>query len=210
VEIPALRGVDLVVERGTFTAIEGRSGSGKTTLLNLIGGLDRPTSGEVYFDGINICELSERELTELRRRRIGFVFQSFALIPILSAYENVELPLRIAGVRRKERVKRVWRCLEMVGLTNWAHHRPYELSGGQQQRLAIARALAIGPDLILADEPTGELDSATGHEIMALLRRIVTRGDVTVIVATHDPMVEDYASVIYELSDGRICRSRLR
>ena len=203
-EVVALRGVDLAIPAGIFAAIKGRSGSGKTTLLNLIGGLDRPTDGEIHFNDRNLAELADRELTDLRRHRIGFVFQSFALIPILSAYENVELPLRIAGVRRRERVDRVERCLEMVGLSARANHRPYELSGGQQQRLAIARALVNKPDLILADEPTGELDSVTGREIMALFRQIVTREGVTVIMATHDPTVEEYASCVYELSDGRI------
>lgn len=206
-EVVALRGVDLAIPAGVFVAVTGRSGSGKTTLLNLIGGLDRPTDGEIHFNDRNLAELADRELTDLRRHRIGFVFQSFALIPILSAYENVELPLRIAGVRRRERVDRVERCLEMVGLSARANHRPYELSGGQQQRLAIARALVNKPDLILADEPTGELDSVTGREIMALFRQIVAREGVTVIMATHDPTVEEYAFHIYELSDGRIERA---
>ncbi len=202
-QVAALRGVTLEVPPGVFVALKGRSGSGKTTLLNLVGGLDRPTSGEVYLYGQPLSRLSDRRLTELRRHRIGFVFQSFALIPTFSAFENVELMLRIAGVWRGRR-QRAMRSLALVGLEPWAHHRPWELSGGQQQRVAIARALAARPDLILADEPTGELDSATGRQIMALFRRIVVQEGITVLMATHDPVIEEYAHLIYELGDGQV------
>ncbi|MGQ9629736.1 MAG: ABC transporter ATP-binding protein [bacterium] len=203
-EVHALRGIDISIPKGVFVAFKGRSGSGKTTLLNLIGGLDRPTSGDVYVEGRRLSDLSEGEITELRRHRIGFVFQSFALLPTFSARENVELPLRIAGVKPGERESRVKRCLDMVGLTDRAEHRPYEMSGGQQQRVAIARALANNPGLILADEPTGELDSISGRQIMGLFQKIVAEDGVTVIMATHDPIIEEYAPIIYELRDGRI------
>ncbi len=207
-EVHALRGVDLEVPRGIFAALMGRSGSGKTTLLNIIGGLDRPTTGKVWVDNHPLDGLSERELTLMRRHMIGFVFQSFALLPTFSAFENIELPLRIAGVPRGERIERVRRCLAVVGLTKWANHRPYELSGGQQQRVAIARALASRPVLILADEPTGELDSVTGREIMSLFQYIAVEEGVTVLMATHDLTVEEYAHRIYEMRDGQISRVR--
>lgn len=203
-EVAALRGVDLSVPAGAFVAVTGRSGSGKTTLLNLIGGLDRPTAGEVYLGGRSLSTLSERERTELWRWQVGFVFQSFALLLTLSAFDNVALPLRITGVNRRERDARARECLELVGLAEWAGHRPYELSGGQQQRIAIARALVHRPVLILADEPTGELDSAMSREIFALLQRLTIEQRVTVIVASHDPLVNEYATWSVRLQDGRI------
>jgi len=203
-EVHALQGVNLEVEQGEFVALRGRSGSGKTTLLNCIGGLDRPTTGEVYLFGQLLAGLSERARTRLRRRRIGFVFQSFALLPTFSAFENVELPLRMDGVGRRARRERTQACLELVGLTRWADHRSHELSGGQQQRVGIARALANHPDLILADEPTGELDSATGRQILALFQRVAQQEGVTVLVATHDPMADDYTDQVYHLQDGRV------
>jgi ABC-type lipoprotein export system ATPase subunit len=202
-EVEALRGVNMQVPRGVFAALKGRSGSGKTTLLNLIGGLDRPSSGKVYVHEEELSQLSEKKLTDLRRRRIGFVFQSFALIPTFSAFENVELMLRIAGEWRGRR-QRAMRSLELVGLDRWANHRPWELSGGQQQRVAIARALATRPELILADEPTGELDSTTGRQIMALFRHLVSQEGITVVMATHDPVVDEYAHIIFELGDGQV------
>jgi putative ABC transport system ATP-binding protein len=201
--IVALNNLSCEVPSGKLVAFKGRSGSGKTTLLNLMGGLDKPTSGEIYLFGQTFSHFTAAQLTELRRHRIGFVFQSFAIIPMLSALENVELILRIAGIWR-ERRQRAMRSLEIVGLAPWAHHRPWELSGGQQQRVAIARALATHPSLILADEPTGELDSTIGRQIMALFRYIVDREVITIIMATHDPAVEDYAHIVYELSDGQI------
>jgi len=203
-EVVALREVDLSIAAGAFVAVTGRSGSGKTTLLNLIGGLDRPTAGEVYLAGRPLSTLSERERCDLWRRQVGFVFQSFALLPTLSAFDNVALPLRIVGMHRRERDARVRECLELVGLAEWAGHRPYELSGGQQQRIAIARALVHHPVLILADEPTGELDSTTAREIFALLQRLALEQGVTVIVASHDPLVSEYATWSVRLQDGRI------
>ena len=203
-EVPALRGVRLRIEPGRFVALKGRSGSGKTTLLNLIGGLDRPTSGVVRVFNQELAKMNENQLTRWRRQQVGFVFQSFGLLPTLSAYENVELMLRIAGVPGKERYERTMYCLELVGLTRWADHRPYELSGGQQQRVAIARALANQPQLILADEPTGELDSVTAREILGLFRRIVEENQVTFLVATHDPLADEYVDRILQLQDGQI------
>jgi len=203
-EVHALRGVNFSVARGQFVALRGRSGSGKTTLLNIIGGLDRPTSGEVYFDAQPLQAMSRRELTRLRRHRIGFIFQSFALMPTYSALENVELLLRIAGVSRKERARQARESLRLVGLSRWMDHRPDEMSGGQQQRVTIARALSTRPDLILADEPTGELDTTTGRQIFAMLRRIVEIEGITILTATHDPLIDEYADVVYELRDGQI------
>ncbi|MFZ6030966.1 MAG: ABC transporter ATP-binding protein [Chloroflexota bacterium] len=207
-EVKGLDDVSFDVKKGTLVALKGRSGSGKTTLLNMLGGLDQPTHGDVYLYGRPISKLSNQQLTDLRRHKIGFVFQSFAIMPAFSAVENVELMLRIAGVWRGRR-ERAMRCLEIVGLGAWAHHRPWEMSGGQQQRVAIARALSTHPTLILADEPTGELDSANGRQILALFRYIVEKEGVTVILATHDPMIEAYAHVVYELGDGRVNDVRL-
>ena len=206
-EVHALRDLSMAMPKGIFGALKGRSGSGKTTLLNLIGGLDQPTSGEVFLFGQPLSQLSSDQITELRRKRIGFVFQSFAIIPTFSALENVELMLRIAGVQQ-DRTQRARRCLDIVGLGHWANHRPWELSGGQQQRVAIARALATHPDLILADEPTGELDSATGRQILTLLRYIVEKEGITALVATHDPVVEEFAHIVYELTDGQLTAVR--
>jgi ABC-type lipoprotein export system ATPase subunit len=206
-KVPALREINLDVPQGILAALKGRSGSGKTTLLNIIGGLDQPTSGVVTLFGKPLTRMSSGEITDLRRHRIGFVFQSFAIMPMFSAIENVELMLRIAGVWRGRR-QRAMRCLEIVGLASWANHRPWELSGGQQQRVAIARALATHPDLIIADEPTGELDSATGRQIYALFRYIVAHEGVTVVMATHDPVIDEYAHIVYELTDGQIAGIR--
>jgi putative ABC transport system ATP-binding protein len=203
-EVPALRGVDLKVEPGHFIAVKGRSGSGKTTLLNCLGGLDHPTSGSVHIFGRDISTLSDRELTHWRRNRVGFIFQSFGLLPTLSAYENVELMLRIAGVSSKERRERANYCLDLVGLSKWIHHRPFEMSGGQQQRVAIARSVANRPQLILADEPTGELDSTTAREILDLFRRIVEEEHVTFVMVSHDALVNEYVDYSLQLKDGQI------
>jgi len=200
--IRAVHDVSLDVHEGQLVMITGRSGSGKTTLLNLLAGLDRPNKGTVYFRGHEVSKLPEWQLVELRRREIGFVFQSFALLPLLSAYENVELPLRIANWKRSEQRQRALDCLEMVGLARRANHRPYELSGGERQRVAIARALAHRPCLILADEPTGELDATTGLAIFSLLREIITKEGVTVIVTTHDVTMTRFANVNWHMSDG--------
>ncbi len=209
-EVWALRGVSLRVEPGEFVALIGRSGSGKTTLLNIIGGLDRPTSGEVLIDGERVDRMGDRQLTQLRRRTIGFVFQSFGLLPLLSAEENVELPMRILGWGIQERRKRTRELLEMVGLQKRAHHRPYELSGGEQQRVAIARALAARPRLLLADEPTGELDSVTAMAIFSLLRTVARREEVTIIACTHDRLVMEQADRVEELIDGRLASEEER
>jgi ABC-type lipoprotein export system ATPase subunit len=203
--IVALRDVNLTVRTGTFTALMGRSGSGKTTLLNMIGGLDQPSEGEVEIDGKKLSRMSQEQLTLLRRQQVGFIFQSFALLPILSAWENVEMPLRIAGVASaRERRRRSEEALALVGLEKWATHRPSEMSGGQQQRVAIARALVARPRLLLADEPTGELDSTTGRNLLTLLREIVRTEGVTLIVATHDRTIHEFAEEVYHLRDGQI------
>ncbi|MBM3956876.1 MAG: ABC transporter ATP-binding protein [Gemmatimonadetes bacterium] len=200
--IHAVRGVSLEVWPGEFIAIVGRSGSGKTTLLNLMAGLDRPTSGQVFFDGKDLSAMGEREIVNLRRWRLGFVFQSFALLPLLSAYENVELPLRIAGVGAAERAEQARAALEMVGLARRAGHRPFELSGGEQQRVAIARAAVMQPAVILADEPTGELDSANAAAIFNLFREMVDRDGMSILATTHDRTLLDLADCVYDLHDG--------
>ena len=201
-EVRAVDAVDLDIRAGEFLAITGRSGSGKTTLLNLLAGLDRPTGGLVSIEGRNLADFSEAQLVELRRSRIGFVFQSFGLIPLLSAYENVELPLHIGGMRWRERRQRAAEALELVGLGARAGHRPYELSGGEQQRVAIARALVTGPAVLFADEPTGELDSVTGVAIATILRDVARERGVTVITATHDLALAAMGSRRVEMSDG--------
>ena len=207
-EVPALRGVDLAVQRGRVVALRGRSGSGKTTLLNCIGGLDRPSSGTVWPEGRDVTRLPDDEWVRLRRHRIGFVFQAHALLATYSARENVDLMLRLAGVERGERQRRVEEVLSMMGLARWMEHRPFELSGGQQQRVAIARAIAPRPSLLLADEPTGELDSATGQQIMALFRRVADRDGTTVLIATHDLAVDAFADEVIHLEDGRVVERR--
>ncbi|MFE0461570.1 ABC transporter ATP-binding protein [Kitasatospora sp. NPDC058965] len=202
--VHALRGVSFQVGRGELTALRGRSGSGKTTLLNLVGGLDAPTSGRITLDGANLADLDEAGRLALRRDRIGFVFQSFGLIPILSAAENVGVPMRLRKVPAAQREERVAALLSLVGLAEHAQQRPTEMSGGQQQRVAIARALANEPALIIADEPTGQLDSETGRSVMALLREVVRSEGVTVLVATHDPQLMELADRVVELRDGHI------
>jgi putative ABC transport system ATP-binding protein len=200
----ALRGVNLSVAKGQLVALRGRSGSGKTTLLNIIGGLDSPDDGRVQVSGRDITGMSERERMELRRATVAFIFQSFGLIPILSAAENVGVPLRIAGVPPKEREERVRLMLDIVGLGEHTKQRPGELSGGQQQRVAIARALAGSPQVLLADEPTGQLDSETSKQIMRLLHAVVESEGVTALVATHDPNLISMADTVLELEDGQI------
>jgi putative ABC transport system ATP-binding protein len=203
-EVQALRGVNLNMISGRFAALKGRSGSGKTTLLNCIGGLDRPTSGTVRVFGRNLAELGEDQLALWRRQELGFVFQSFGLLPTLSAYENVELMLRLVDIPSKERRARTLHCIGLVGLNKWMHHRPYEMSGGQQQRVGVARALANHPRLLLADEPTGELDSSTAHEILQLFRDIVESEHITLLMSSHDPLVDKYVDEIIRLQDGQI------
>ena len=202
--VTAVNDVTVSIAPGEFVALVGRSGSGKTTLLNLLAGLDRPSSGQVWFEGRDLSSLSERELVGLRRERIGFVFQSFGLIPLLSAFENVELPLHIGGVSWRERRRRANESLELVGLLGRSGHRPYELSGGEQQRVAIARALVAGPSVLFADEPTGELDSVTAESIGGIMRDIGASRGVTVVTATHDLMLADMADRRLQMADGQI------
>lgn len=201
-EVHALQSVSLDIYPGQMTTIIGRSGSGKTTMLNLLAGLDRPTSGEVWFRDQRIDTMSEKELLHLRQEHFGFVFQSFGLLPLLSATENVGIPLRVRNFSGHIREQRVKEALEWVGLSKRAKHRPYEMSGGEQQRVALARALAAQPEVILADEPTGQLDSKIGRQIIELLQRTVQEWNMTVVVITHDPQVIAEADTIYELHDG--------
>ena len=203
-EINALRGVNMTVMPGQFIAVVGRSGSGKTTLLNILAGLDKPTSGQVLFENRDIAGMNEHDLTEIRRHKIGFVFQSFGLLPLLSAFENVELPLRIAGVRTREREERTREALDIVGLWGRAKHRPYELSGGEQQRVAIARAIVNNPPLILADEPTGELDSTNARAIFGLFKEMVLKQGISVLSATHDSTLLAMADEVKEIRDGHL------
>jgi putative ABC transport system ATP-binding protein len=200
----ALRGVSFAVRSGQLVALRGRSGSGKTTLLNIVGGLDLPDSGSVRVADQDVTAMSDHERLRLRRTSVAVIFQSFGLIPILSAAENVGVPLRIAGLAPKEREQRVRLMLDIVGLGDHARQRPGELSGGQQQRVAIARALAGSPQLLLADEPTGQLDSETAKQIMRLLRTVVQSEGVTALVATHDPNLISIADSVLELEDGKI------
>ncbi|MEU4981844.1 ABC transporter ATP-binding protein [Streptomyces sp. NPDC021969] len=202
--VHALRGVSFDVPRGELVALKGRSGSGKTTLLNIVGGLDTPDAGRVEVDGRDLAELDEDGLLALRRDRVGFVFQSFGLIPILTAAENVGVPLRLRRAAPKDREERVELLLSLVGLADHAAQRPGEMSGGQQQRVAIARALANNPALLIADEPTGQLDAETGHSVMELLRAVVRSEQVTALVATHDATLLDLADRVLELRDGEI------
>jgi ABC-type lipoprotein export system ATPase subunit len=202
--IPALRGVNLEVQPGTFVVLKGRSGSGKTTLLNCLGGLDRPTSGDVRVLGHDLMKMSDQELTIWRREQIGLVFQSFGLLPTLSAYENIELLLRINGDEYEARHQRALDCLELVGLSRWRDHRPYEMSGGQQQRVAIARALANHAELIMADEPTGELDSKTTRELLTFFRELVEGQHITMLMVSHDALVDQYVHQVLTLKDGVI------
>jgi putative ABC transport system ATP-binding protein len=200
--VHALQGVDVGIGRGELTVVHGRSGSGKTTLLNMIGGLDRPTRGRVWVDGAEVSAMGEDELVRLRREKIGFVFQAFGLVPILTAAENIEVPLRLRNEHPGTRTKRVAELLELVGLAGRARHRPYELSGGEQQRVAIVRALANRPKLLIADEPTGQLDSSNARTIMEVIRELVRSEGVSAIVATHDPLLLDVADRVVELRDG--------
>jgi ABC-type lipoprotein export system ATPase subunit len=202
--VQALRGVNLKVRSGQFVALNGRSGSGKTTLLNCLAGLDQPTRGKIRILNRDLESMAERELTEWRRSHIGLIFQSFGLLPTLSAYENVELLLRIKGEVFELRRQKALACLEKVGLLRWKDHRPYELSGGQQQRVAVARALANQAELILADEPTGELDSKTSQELLKLFKDLVVQEKITFLMVSHDPLVDQYVDEVHTLRDGII------
>jgi len=202
--VEALRGVDLKVEQGEFLAIMGPSGSGKSTLLHLLGGVDAPSSGQVLLVGVDLAALSDDERTIIRRKRIGFIFQSFNLLPTLSAEENVSLPLELDGVRSGEARRRAIASLELVAMSHRRTHLPSTLSGGEQQRVAIARALAIEPALLLADEPTGNLDSANGRQVTALLRRLVNERQQTIVMVTHDQAVAAQADRLVCLRDGLV------
>ncbi|WP_204244534.1 MULTISPECIES: ABC transporter ATP-binding protein [unclassified Flavonifractor] len=202
-EVRALNGVSLQIDRGEFVAIVGQSGSGKSTLMNILGCLDIPTYGDYHLDGTDVTELSDRQLSHIRNKQIGFIFQGFNLIPALSAYENVELPLIYQGVRTREREERVMDALERVSLADRCDHRPTEMSGGQQQRVAIARAIATHPPIILADEPTGALDSKTGKHVLQILRQLYLEG-TTVILITHDNSIAATAPRMVRIADGSI------
>ncbi len=202
--VNAVSKVDLKVEPGTLVAIRGRSGSGKTTLLNLIGGLDQPTAGKVWVDGVDLTEATEADLVEMRRHKVGFIFQAFGLLPILSAVENIQVPMRLTNTDVREREERARALLERVGLGDRAAHRPHELSGGEQQRVAIARALANEPKLLIADEPTGQLDSRTGRSIVELVSALVASENVAAVFATHDPAPIAVADQVLEMSDGHL------
>ena len=202
--VHALRDITFEVAPGTMVALVGRSGSGKTTLLNVIGGLDRPDSGAVVVDGVEVTALDEDGLSQLRREKVSYVFQTFGLIPVLSAAENIGVPLRLARTEQRDRERRVELLLELVGLADHARQRPGELSGGQQQRVALARALAAPPRLRGADEPTGQLDAETGLAVMALIRGVVESEGVTALVSTHDPVMMELADRVIHIADGQL------
>jgi len=203
-DVHALRQINFDIKQGRFIALKGRSGSGKTTLLNCLGGLDSPTSGQINIFDVDISTMSEASLTRWRRRTIGFIFQQMGLLPSFSAYENLDVMARLGNVPRRERRDRIYDSLEQVGLLDYVDHRPYEMSGGQQQRIAIARALVTSPRLILADEPTSELDSDTTHSILAGFQNVIRENNVTIFLSSHDPIVDDYADEIIYLRDGQI------
>lgn len=203
-EVIALRGLDMTLEDGELVAVQGPSGCGKTTLLNLVGGIDRPTAGRIEVAGTNIVDLTDSQLVKYRRDQVGFVFQFFNLVPTLTAEENIELPMRLAGKTGHDRDKRAKELLALVGLEKRGVHRPDELSGGEQQRIALATALANDPPIILADEPTGELDTKTGHEILELFGRLNQEFKKTILVVTHDQRVANIAHRVLQIEDGKI------
>lgn len=202
--VHALKNINISIQPGTLTILRGRSGSGKTTLINLLGALDRPTKGDIFFNGNNIIEMSESRRDHLRKREMGFVFQSIALISLMSAYENVEFGLRISEYDKKKRQKRAEECLSFVGLGKRINHMPHELSGGEQQRVAIARAISHKPRVLFADEPTAELDTAMGLQVMKVFRDLVEKEAVTIVMTTHDPNMMELGDYIYTLEDGEI------
>ena len=203
-EIKALAGVTMTIDKGEFVSIVGPSGSGKSTLLNIIGCIDTPTGGEMFLDGELVSKLNDRALTKIRLHKIGFIFQQFYLIPTLKALENIELPMKEARVPKEQRIARARHLLAQVGLSDRERHYPSQLSGGEQQRVAIARALANRPSLLLADEPTGEIDTDTSEKIVSLLKKLNTEEGVTVIIVTHDPKIAQHAQRIITIEDGRI------
>ncbi|MBR6896919.1 MAG: ABC transporter ATP-binding protein [Lachnospiraceae bacterium] len=206
-EFYALKDVNIAVPEGSLAILKGRSGSGKTTLINILGALDAPTTGSVIFDGADMTGMSEHAKEELRRQKVGFIFQSVSLIPIMTAYENVEFALRLAGVT-SDMKNRAGHCLEMVGLAERMHHMPHEMSGGEQQRVAIARAIAHSPRVVFADEPTAELDSATAVHVMKLFGQLVKSENITIVMTTHDRGLMDMGDVLFELEDGVILNRR--
>ena len=203
-DILALKQINFSIRKGQFIAVKGRSGSGKTTLLNCIGGLDIPTTGHVEIFGVKISEMSETKRTQWRREQVGFIFQQMGLLPSFSAYENLDVMARLGKVPRRERRSRILESLDQVDLYDYVEHRPYEMSGGQQQRIAIARALVTSPKLLLADEPTSELDSETTHSILDVFKEIVIKHGVTILLSSHDPIIDEYVDDIIYLRDGRI------
>lgn len=206
--IDALKGINICIEKGKLTILKGRSGSGKTTLMNIFGALDKPTSGQIFFDNKDITKMPDRSCDILRRKNIGFIFQSVALISMMSAYENIEFGLRVAGFDSKGRKHRSEECLRLVGLGKRMHHRPNELSGGEQQRVAVARAMAHKPQIVFADEPTAELDTHMGLQIVKLFKELVVSEGITVLMTTHDPGMMDVADKIFTLEDGEIVDER--
>ncbi|MCC3144693.1 ABC transporter ATP-binding protein [Halanaerobium sp. Z-7514] len=211
IAVPALRGIDMEIESGEFTTIFGPSGSGKTTLLNMIGCLDKSTSGEIIFAGNSINQLSRNELADIRRYNLGFIFQSYNLIPVLTAFENVEFAIRLIDKHsKKDRRDKVMHILNEVGLGDMAYRKPNELSGGQKQRVAVARALIKEPKLVLADEPTANLDSETSEEVLQIMKKMNEELNTTFIFSTHDPQVMEYAKRLVEIKDGRITKDQRR
>ena len=204
-EFWALKGIDINIPKGGLTILKGRSGSGKTTLLNILSALDKPTEGSVLYEGANIVRMDENRRTRMRRTKIGFVFQSVALIPMMTAFENVEYALRLANYRGN-RAQRAIECLKMVGLSQRMNHLPQEMSGGEQQRVAIARAIAHKPQVIFADEPTGELDTNTALQVIRIFKELIREEGVTIVMTTHDPGLMDVGDVVYELEDGEVVK----
>lgn len=204
--VRALNGVDLTINKGEFCAIVGTSGSGKSTLLNMLAGLEKPTRGEVMIEGLHLEKMNENQLVRLRRERVGFIFQSFNLLPTMNALENVALPLSFRGTAKKVRLKRAAQLLQLVGLKKHMRHKPMQMSGGQQQRVGVARALVVNPAIIFADEPTGNLDSNTSDEVMALMRRVVSEQKKTLVMVTHDSHLASFADRIFHIKDGKIVK----
>ncbi|MBO1515245.1 ABC transporter ATP-binding protein [Metabacillus sp. BG109] len=203
-KVQVLNQINLSIKENQLIALKGRSGSGKTTLLNLIGALDRPTNGEIYFQGEPLSQLNTKQQAEYRRTKLGFIFQSHGLVPLMTVEENIEFGLRVAGIPREEWDSRVQEAIDVVGLTNRAKHRPYELSGGEQQRVAIARAISTEPPLILADEPTAELNSTMAFQIVQVFKKLVNEKKTTMILTTHDPAIMEMLDKVYTLEDGSI------